>query len=399
MAANTVIQLRRSTASGWSTSNPILANGEIGYETDTGQFKIGNGTTAWASLSYGGLIGPAATQVLISYGTGTDGALTIGSGTTTLVRDMYFTNLTMSGTGILITNGWKIFVNGILDITAAQAGAIRWNGNNGATATSSAAAAAGAALASHSVGGAVIGSAGGAGTTTNGALSGNIAGQNGNGNVGGVGGAGGSGSSGVGGVPGTVSVLTSLPINRYETDLLLGATVLFGGLSASGGSGGGGNAVIAGGGGGGSGGAAGVVAIYANTINRGGSTAANCIQSNGGNGGNGFSTITGTNQGGGGGGGGGGSGWVYICYNSLTGSTATNAIQAAGGNGGNGGNGLGTGTGGTGGAGGAGGRITFLNIPASTGTVVFGSAGSTGSGPTGVTGGAGGAGNSAVASI
>lgn len=51
MAVITQIQFRRGTASQWSSTNPILAAGELGYETDTGNFKIGDGTTAWNSLS------------------------------------------------------------------------------------------------------------------------------------------------------------------------------------------------------------------------------------------------------------------------------------------------------------------------------------------------------------
>lgn len=50
MAVQTQIQIRRGTATQWSTANPILASGEFGYETDTGKFKIGDGTTAWNSL-------------------------------------------------------------------------------------------------------------------------------------------------------------------------------------------------------------------------------------------------------------------------------------------------------------------------------------------------------------
>lgn len=46
------MQQRRGTASQWTTANPILAAGEIGFETDTGQFKIGDGLNAWANLSY-----------------------------------------------------------------------------------------------------------------------------------------------------------------------------------------------------------------------------------------------------------------------------------------------------------------------------------------------------------
>jgi Major tropism determinant N-terminal domain len=51
MAVITQIQFRRGTAAQWSSTNPILSSGELGYETDTGNFKIGNGSTAWNSLS------------------------------------------------------------------------------------------------------------------------------------------------------------------------------------------------------------------------------------------------------------------------------------------------------------------------------------------------------------
>jgi len=46
------IQWRRDTAAHWTATNPILAEGEVGLETDTGEIKVGNGITAWASLSY-----------------------------------------------------------------------------------------------------------------------------------------------------------------------------------------------------------------------------------------------------------------------------------------------------------------------------------------------------------
>jgi hypothetical protein len=47
----TKIQSRRGTAAQWTAVNPILAQGEIGYETDTGKFKVGDGSTAWNSMS------------------------------------------------------------------------------------------------------------------------------------------------------------------------------------------------------------------------------------------------------------------------------------------------------------------------------------------------------------
>jgi hypothetical protein len=64
------IQFRRGTASEWTSANPILAVGEMGIETDTDLFKIGDGTTAWNSLAYGGIEGGFnSTQEIVSVGT------------------------------------------------------------------------------------------------------------------------------------------------------------------------------------------------------------------------------------------------------------------------------------------------------------------------------------------
>lgn len=52
------IQVRRGTSAEWVVSNPILAVGEMGYETDTKQFKIGDGTSPYNSLLYSGIRGP-----------------------------------------------------------------------------------------------------------------------------------------------------------------------------------------------------------------------------------------------------------------------------------------------------------------------------------------------------
>jgi len=45
------IQLRRDTSANWESANPVLRAGEIGIETDTLKFKIGNGTDAWNSIT------------------------------------------------------------------------------------------------------------------------------------------------------------------------------------------------------------------------------------------------------------------------------------------------------------------------------------------------------------
>jgi hypothetical protein len=52
MPAITTIKVRRSTASTWTSTNPTLASGEAGLESDTGKLKYGDGSTAWNSLSY-----------------------------------------------------------------------------------------------------------------------------------------------------------------------------------------------------------------------------------------------------------------------------------------------------------------------------------------------------------
>ena len=52
MPVQTKIQTRRDTAANWTSTNPTLAAGEMGFETDTLKFKMGNGSTAWTSLSY-----------------------------------------------------------------------------------------------------------------------------------------------------------------------------------------------------------------------------------------------------------------------------------------------------------------------------------------------------------
>lgn len=46
------VQLRRDTAAAWVAANSLLTIGEIGLETDTHKFKIGDGVTAWNSLGY-----------------------------------------------------------------------------------------------------------------------------------------------------------------------------------------------------------------------------------------------------------------------------------------------------------------------------------------------------------
>lgn len=46
------ITLREDSSSAWEKQNPILKKAELGYESNTGKLKIGDGVTTWNSLSY-----------------------------------------------------------------------------------------------------------------------------------------------------------------------------------------------------------------------------------------------------------------------------------------------------------------------------------------------------------
>ncbi len=52
MSSTARIRLRRDTEANWTAANPTLLNGEMGIETDTRRYKVGDGVTAWSSLSY-----------------------------------------------------------------------------------------------------------------------------------------------------------------------------------------------------------------------------------------------------------------------------------------------------------------------------------------------------------
>lgn len=52
MPAITKFQSRRGTTAAWTSANPILADGEIGWDTTAANFKVGDGSTVWTSLPY-----------------------------------------------------------------------------------------------------------------------------------------------------------------------------------------------------------------------------------------------------------------------------------------------------------------------------------------------------------
>ena len=52
MPAINTIKMRRGTALQWQTADTVLADGEMGFETDTRKFKFGNGTSSWNIMPY-----------------------------------------------------------------------------------------------------------------------------------------------------------------------------------------------------------------------------------------------------------------------------------------------------------------------------------------------------------
>jgi hypothetical protein len=78
------IQVRRGTASEWTSANPTLAAGEMGVETDTRKIKIGTGSTAWTSLSYIAADAPGITEIAQD---AIDAALSMGAGLTKSYND------------------------------------------------------------------------------------------------------------------------------------------------------------------------------------------------------------------------------------------------------------------------------------------------------------------------
>jgi collagen type VII alpha len=362
---------------------------------DSGTGSIGtNGT--WAHADH---VHPLGTVYDIDdvswFGDGGDGVASITT-TVTLTRDFYYQNLTISGSGKLIVNGYRVFVSGILDITAAAANAIipyaispGGAGGNG-TSTASAAGVIGAfdpSNGSIAPTNTMVGQAGRAGTATGAAGTTPLSaiGASILGGRGGVGGAGG----GTGAAGGPVSAAAFVPIRRLTVDFLYGASLTAGGQGGGGGQGGSGATSNFGGGGGASACGGGVVGVFARTINRGSSTPVGVINANGNNGGNGGNGFTGIASGGGAGGGSGG-GFCYVVYRFLTGTTVVNALTANGGVGGTGGNGGSSGVGGAGGDGGDGGIVVQVNIAADTIVVVGPGTRGAGGAASGVTGGVGG---------
>lgn len=351
---------------------------------------------------------PILTSAGVIFGTGADGTVSISSGVTSILRDMHYSNLTISGTGQILTNDFRIFVYNTLDLSSAGTNAIFGSysiqtnqmGNNATNQTGATAVGGVQGGTNTTIPRAVNAGAGATATLASGTsgTSGTTS-TNGVGGVAGLPGAGGFALAGAttGGTQNTGAGSTG--IGMYSTPTLFFSTgnpnlsIPGASCSGNGGSAGAGDGTNLGGGGGGGGCGGQSVTIYARIIQRGSNTTASLISSAGGNGGNGGNASATGNAGGGGGGGAGGGGFIYILVGQRLGSVITSALDVSGGTGGTGGTGSGTGRGGNGANGGFVGscQIIDLSVPSFTANNT-GTAGTAGTAATTTAGGAGGAG-------
>lgn len=312
------------------------------------------------------------------FGSGIDGALSISSGSTVLTRDMFYTNLTISGTAKLAPAGFKVFASGTCDFRGAAGQAITVQGSVGGIGGNVTTAGTGGLTAytvAHSLGTPQAGTPGGVGGITTGTAGGQAASfSTSNGGSNGATGAGGTGTGGAGGAGhGVTAPSLAQAFPRLAIDLMSGVTLVGGSNGGTGGSGGGGDGTTAGSGGGGGGGGGGGIWLACNHVLRSGAAASAISAKAGGGGLGGSPTITA--RGAASGGSGGGGGIIYFLYASIDDSPNTPVVgffDVGGGNGGQGGTAISAATGGASGGGGAAGRVDTFNLITGVATSFFG---------------------------
>lgn len=134
MAVVTQIQIRRGTAAQWTSTNPTLAAGELGLETDTLLMKAGNGSTAWTSLAY---INQYALPVLVqNQQTGTTYTLVLADASNKLVELSNTSAITVTvplNSSVAYPVGSQIMLlqTNTGQVTVAGAGGVTVNSNPG----------------------------------------------------------------------------------------------------------------------------------------------------------------------------------------------------------------------------------------------------------------------------
>jgi hypothetical protein len=106
------IQFRRGTAFEWHSVNPKLAEAEMGIETDTNLFKIGDGINYWDDLDYGGIRGYTGSASTSTFSMAVSNVLYVSkSGSDTNDgRSLAQTKLTIASAVAAASTGTTIFV-------------------------------------------------------------------------------------------------------------------------------------------------------------------------------------------------------------------------------------------------------------------------------------------------
>jgi hypothetical protein len=114
------LQIRADTAANWTSVNPVLLANELGLESDTKKFKIGNGTNNWSGLAYFPSIVSGGT-VLGNLEIGTTGTLTFeGSTADGFETTLGVVNPTADRTILLPNQSGTVVVGGNASITNAD---------------------------------------------------------------------------------------------------------------------------------------------------------------------------------------------------------------------------------------------------------------------------------------
>ena len=79
--------MRRDSAANWTSNNPLLAEGEMGLELDSGRWKIGNGTSLWSALVYSNQIYTGSSVITDSSANTALRITQTGTGNALLVED------------------------------------------------------------------------------------------------------------------------------------------------------------------------------------------------------------------------------------------------------------------------------------------------------------------------
>jgi hypothetical protein len=133
MATTAVLRHRRDTAANWTSNNPVMQAGQLGYETDTRKFKFGDGSTSWISLSY-------ASAVSISSFASASHVHSTGDITTGIFAPSFLGSGSPSSTNFLRGDGsWALPVGGgggvalAAGTQTATSGTINFANSNGIT--------------------------------------------------------------------------------------------------------------------------------------------------------------------------------------------------------------------------------------------------------------------------